>query len=493
MADIESSASFYSDREEFSRALSLSRAAPNSTQGIWQPWAYFRLGMYETVSSLDIDPCNLQYAERQLLPAVISHAAVGKSDLVKCLLKDAPWVRLPHHLRIGVAKHLSSYMPQDALRLIDALGKEVPVVVYVLILLRAGHKNLAREMVEQALKNITDRSDFYSILHLYRTITEEMSPLQQLNSVNKTYLAYGLPELALRDRNFPLNPCNVYSSTGHVFSDGPLVSVLMTTFNVEGRVSAAIESILRQSYRQLELIVVDDLSTDETAREIQDWADRDARVSFIKLDRNVGTYCAKSVGLKHAGGEFVTCMDADDWSHPMKLELQMYPLLQDDSLVATTSNWIRVSDIGVVDTLERVDLVHLNYSSLLFRKEKIVTEIGVWDLCARTGADVEFIRRIALAYGPFAVKNISAPLSLASRRGDSLTMADDGTGFLGGEFPPELLKYIEAFNRWHINTLKSNRNPKMDVSWIDWVKDHPFAFPSKVFSDVNDVIAVLRS
>jgi glycosyltransferase involved in cell wall biosynthesis len=291
----------------------------------------------------------------------------------------------------------------------------------------------------------------------------------------------------------PLNPCNVRAIEPGAWFEGPLVSVLMTTFNVAGRVPAAIDSILRQSYRPLELIVVDDSSTDDTVHEIEKLARKDPRVRLLQLDRNVGTYCAKSVALAHAHGDFITCMDADDWSHPLKLELQIKPLLEDESLAASTSSCIRISDSGVVDTRQGVHLEHLNYSSLLFRREKMLSEIGGWDACARTAADTEFIWRINLAYGPRAIHHVPGVLSLVSHRGDSLTMADDGTGFVGDCFPREILRYIEAFNRWHIDTLRSGRLPRIGRDLAAWAENHPFRFSSSAFSATHDVIDVLRA
>ncbi|MFC4298643.1 glycosyltransferase family 2 protein [Castellaniella hirudinis] len=486
-----SSAQFEAERGQFARALAFTSASPDGKPEIWQPWACFKLVMYETAASLDVDPRDPGCAERQLLPLVVSRAAVGRHASARQLLDAAPWDGLPDSLRIATARYLSIYMPQEAYRLLDGLGGRVPPAAHLSISLHAGRKEQARHFLREALRQETGQGD--SRLSLYRTITETLSPRQQLDCLNQVYAAQGLPGLALRCDDVPLNPCNVCAVDSGALIDGPLVSVLMTTFNVAGRVPAAIESILRQNYRHLELIVVDDCSTDDTALEVARLARSDERIRLLRLDRNVGTYCAKSVGLQHARGTFVTCMDADDWSHPLKLALQIKPLLEDDSLVASTSNCVRISDSGVVDARQGVHLEHLNYSSLLFRREKILAEIGGWDVCARTAADTELIWRINLAYGNQAIRNVPGILSLVSHRDDSLTMADDGTGFVGDCFPREILRYIEAFNRWHIDALRSCRLPRVDDDLVSWVNHHPFIFPSSAFSDVRDVADVLRN
>jgi glycosyltransferase involved in cell wall biosynthesis len=491
MIDFESSSdSSCVARGEFARALALAHAKPAGEVEIWRPWAYFQLVMFETAASLEVDPCDLMRAERQLLPIIVSCAAVGQFARVRSLLNAAVWDRLPDSLRIATAKYLSAYMPHEACRLLEGLEGQVPPIVQVSVSLRAGRKEQTRSLLQALLGQAGVDGD--PRLPLYQTITEPLAPHQQLDCLNRAYAACGLPALSLCRDGEPLSPCNVRAAGDLAVVDGPLVSVLMTTFNVAGRVIAALESILRQSYRHLEVIVVDDCSTDDTVEVLTALAGKDTRIRVLRLDRNVGTYCAKSVALTHAHGDFVTCMDADDWSHPLKLELQIKPLLEDESLVASTSNCIRLSDFGVVDVRQSAYLEHLNYSSLLFRREKILAEIGGWDACARTAADTEFIWRINLAYGPRAIRHVPGVLSLVSQRDDSLTMADDGTGFVGDCFPREILRYIEAFNRWHIDTLRSGRLPRIGGDMVAWTERHPFRFSSSAFADTRDVLDVLR-
>lgn len=495
-ARMQAAAESYVAEESFARALVMAKnILASMTEGrgeaalpAWYPWASFRLGMYSTTATFVTGLCDNRYLERQLLPCSVALAAIGDTAAARALIDQAPWDRLPQSLPAALAKHLSSYDPGEALRLLDLAGSEVSPVIHILVLLRAGQFQRARQSFKRALA--AGRIGEFSALCLFGTIVDADTSNDRLHWLNRVYDAYALGPLRLRDDGQPLNPTNVETSSAPTVFDGPLVSVLMTTFNVESRVSAAIESILSQSYRNVELIVVDDRSTDRTPDIIRQYSDRDARVSFIQLKRNVGTYGAKSLGLKYAKGEFVTCMDADDWSHPLKLEWQTRPLLDDPSLIATTSNWIRLSDFGEVDIVERVDLVNLNYSSLLFRRNRVVSEIGGWDCCARTGADVEIIRRMHIVYGPESIRHVPAPLSLGARRGDSLTMARDGTGFVGNVFPVELLKYIEAFNCWHMDMLRTGRLPKLPVDMCEWIDNHAFIFPSVLFAERDDLLSV---
>ena len=99
----------------------------------------------------------------------------------------------------------------------------------------------------------------------------------------------------------------------------PLISCIVPVFNGERYLGEALESILKQSYQSLQIIVVDDGSTDGTAAVIDHYEEQ---VRFLRQP-NAGTAVARNSGLNAAEGEFVAFLDADDLWHPEKLERQM--------------------------------------------------------------------------------------------------------------------------------------------------------------------------
>jgi glycosyltransferase involved in cell wall biosynthesis len=99
----------------------------------------------------------------------------------------------------------------------------------------------------------------------------------------------------------------------------PLISCIVPVYNNAQYVAEALDSIFAQTYRPLEVIVVDDGSTDDTAAVVGRYSDR---VTYIR-QANGGPALARNRGLAAARGEFVAFLDADDWWHPEKLARQM--------------------------------------------------------------------------------------------------------------------------------------------------------------------------
>ena len=101
----------------------------------------------------------------------------------------------------------------------------------------------------------------------------------------------------------------------------PRVSVLMTTYNGAAFIARSIDSVLAQTWRDFELIVVDDASTDGTPEILG--ACRDSRLRVIRQEQNWGIVRARNVGFAVASGELVAALDHDDLSHPERLRRQV--------------------------------------------------------------------------------------------------------------------------------------------------------------------------
>jgi len=101
------------------------------------------------------------------------------------------------------------------------------------------------------------------------------------------------------------------------------ISVIMPAFNSEDTVGDAIQSVIAQTYTNLELIIVDDGSDDKTCQVIEAFADR--RIKLIKHDRNKGQGAARNTAIAAASGDWITLIDADDFWAGERLEKLLEP------------------------------------------------------------------------------------------------------------------------------------------------------------------------
>lgn len=116
-----------------------------------------------------------------------------------------------------------------------------------------------------------------------------------------------------------------------------LVSVLMPAYNAEKYIGEAIESILNQTYKNFEFIIVDDCSTDNTIKVIEKYMKKDKRIKLYKNKENSGVAITLNNGLNYCSGKYIARMDSDDISLPKRFEKQMKLLKETDADICSTN------------------------------------------------------------------------------------------------------------------------------------------------------------
>ena len=107
------------------------------------------------------------------------------------------------------------------------------------------------------------------------------------------------------------------------------ISVIIPTYNRGNMIENSITSVLNQTYKNLEVLIIDDGSTDNT-KEIIDKIE-DKRIRYIKIKENLGGSNARNIGIKEATGRFISFQDSDDTFYPNKLELQFNNMINQNS------------------------------------------------------------------------------------------------------------------------------------------------------------------
>ena len=227
-----------------------------------------------------------------------------------------------------------------------------------------------------------------------------------------------------------------------------LVSVIIPCFNAQSTIETAIQSLLNQTYSKLEIIIVDDASTDKSPEIVKKLQGLDNRIRYIKLPENKGAYHARNIGLKASKGRFITTHDSDDWSHPQKIELQVAALTEKRKTKASVSHWARCNGNLEFQRWRIEDgWVHRNVSSLMF-KRSVFRRLGFWDSVS-VNADTEFYYRLISVYGNKAITEVTpgTPLSFGRVTSDSLTQS--GPTHIRTQFVGIRKDYMDSAIEWH--------------------------------------------
>ena len=219
-------------------------------------------------------------------------------------------------------------------------------------------------------------------------------------------------------------------------AEEPLVSVVMAAWNAEETLEAAVGSILGQSHGNLEVLIVDDASGDGTRGIAENLARGDERVRVLSNPRQRGAAWTRNRGLAVASGAYITFQDADDWSHPERLERQLAALLGRPGAMMCVCNYHREAPDG-----NRV-VINGRYTSrsiisMMFRARPVLSRVGFLDEL-HVGEDAEYYERIKLVFGRDAEVVLFETLYVARFAPSSLLFSDgvttrDGRETVGGE------------------------------------------------------------
>jgi len=192
-------------------------------------------------------------------------------------------------------------------------------------------------------------------------------------------------------------------------SSSPKISIVMPAYNASKYIIKAVESILNQTYRTIEVLIADDKSTDNT-REIIDNI-KDSRIKILHNEQNLGYLKTCNKLLSNANGELITFQDADDFSPSDRLEIQLSAFLNDIELGACTTNYTMVNEKGKKIISRNWNTNYLkfksdiNYNPLfcgatIMVKREVMDDVGLYNTFFDRigGEDYEWLYRIASKY-----------------------------------------------------------------------------------------------
>ncbi len=175
----------------------------------------------------------------------------------------------------------------------------------------------------------------------------------------------------------------------------PTVSVVMSTYNRADLVGNATKSILNQTFRDFEFIIVNDGSTDNTAQVLRALAAKDKRIRIVTNRQNKGLVYSLNRGLKIARGKYIARMDDDDISLPKRFEKQVHFLDKHSGITAVGSQFVYASD-----KQKNIQEVNAPYDSLLVDKLKIQSYMQVPFLHPTAMIRSDFLKKHKIKYSP---------------------------------------------------------------------------------------------
>lgn len=187
----------------------------------------------------------------------------------------------------------------------------------------------------------------------------------------------------------------------------PMVTVIIPCYNAEKTIGKTVHSVLNQTYRNYEIVIVNDGSLDKSMEVINDLIDKDRRISLISII-NQGVSKARNTGINHAKGEYIAFLDADDLWYPDKLEKQVEYMNNQSDVGVCFSRVEFISETGEslnqysnvpAEGLDATGLLNENLtcttSNIICRK-RVINEVGTFNTTMSFSEDQEWLLRVVL-------------------------------------------------------------------------------------------------
>lgn len=138
-----------------------------------------------------------------------------------------------------------------------------------------------------------------------------------------------------------------------------LVSIITPTYNCGKFIAETIETVLAQTYTNWEMVIVDDVSTDNTEDIVREYIEKDSRIKYVKLNENSGAAVARTESMRLADGQYMAFLDSDDLWMPDKLEKQIR-FMKDNDYAFTCTEYEQINEEGkslgkIIKTIEKTD------------------------------------------------------------------------------------------------------------------------------------------
>lgn len=320
-------------------------------------------------------------------------------------------------------------------------------------------KIMAQHGVEEAIQFF----DFYShesqrnVRNLFLANKFLHDDATWLHHVNSYLGEYGLSPIALKSpgsADFSIEFSRIYSpSPGVSVETDKKISIIMPAYNAASTIGQALDSLVQQTWKNIEVIVVDDCSDDDTWEIISSFSEADSRVRGVRNKVNVGPYVSKNIALKYVTGDFLTGHDADDWAHPERIERQVSFMLSNENIKVCIGRMLRMTEARKIDRFAKIGktsndgAARIASISCMFETTSFKQFLGAWD-CVRFGGDSELIERANIVFGDQFVTLDQITMICLDAEGSLTNHPEHGVNRVNG-ISPSRAAYRDAWMSWH--------------------------------------------
>lgn len=245
-----------------------------------------------------------------------------------------------------------------------------------------------------------------------------------------------------------------------------LVSIIMPSYNTASFIEESIQSVLAQTYRNWELLIIDDCSPDNTGDVVLPYL-KDERIKFFKNEKNSGAAVSRNRALREAKGKWIAFLDSDDLWMPEKLERQICFMEQNDYHFSYTS-YAEIDNEG-------------NRTGVSVTGPKKITKTGFfnycWPGCLTVMYDVEMVGLIQIA--DIKKNNDYAMWLKACRKGDCYLLDEELALYRRGRAGSVSNNSIMTMIGWHYKLYREAENESVIKSVINTGRNLLFGFYKK--------------
>ena len=177
-----------------------------------------------------------------------------------------------------------------------------------------------------------------------------------------------------------------------------LISVIIPAYKSEKYIGKCLESVVNQSYSNLEIIVINDCSPDNLESIVIEYKKNEPRIKYFKNDVNKGVGYSRNKGIDNATGKYIYFLDSDDYIFPNCIEELYNAISEDDSFSCTTTGYKNINGEIVTFSRTREQLMLMEYPSVCIRlfNKNIIDESNIRFSNLKIGEDLEFVFKLLM-------------------------------------------------------------------------------------------------